>query len=368
MWYAYRHWQTWVALVCGVILGPAVVGMFVCAAILPSFVIGFLFFKQVEMNMTRPYLRALRRQLEEEAVRDAAIEAEREAAAKEAQAAGDDAESPGPSVETVKGDNAAWPNWREGDTAKADDSSDSGGAPKIKVLRNGWEEFLYSYRDGQFNFSACPGAKWGLIIGGFLGVPLGFVYNPHHFWLVNFVTTGIIGMCVGLMLGLLWQLSSAERRKAIPVIGTVVTGSFMLIALCFVLGLVSFLSWQTAQIDDLRNMPLNSITRITIYDFADTRELCVIEDQQILKEFASACRDITNSLPESRRITSSWLVVVEGSQAYRIEFHTATQYPNQAIGTLVFRSKTSSVYGGEFRSTALRGWLEKHAPAQPPAW
>jgi hypothetical protein len=230
---------------------------------------------------------------------------------------------------------------------------------------------------------------------GVLGEILGRLLLPWFDpWTNGWIGGGLVAPA-GFLGGLWWQLASPRRRHktrldVLLLLAVLACGAAPVSALDEMRSERDF----QARLDTFRTLPASSIRQITCYDKYGGEELLTIEDPDVLRAFAVACRDAKGYSPNHPRYFESWYIVVTfdavpdpnrspGSKPndtpaadrpvgrdlhgrngpdhpLELECHFEQGRGTQLVGYFVRKRGSVTGYSGSFISTDLRPWFERH--------
>jgi hypothetical protein len=235
-----------------------------------------------------------------------------------------------------------------------------------KPVHSKWSAFALGVRmwlDIGRAWRVVAGAVVIQLLGGFVGLLL----HPFHDAWENEWLGGALATPVGFLVGLWWQLSHSERRRTTPISAVVFLG-----VLAFALGALALL-WELPQLQDearrirtLSSLPEGSLSRITFFDKYGEDLLLTITDEEALRGFVLACRDVEGYSPNHPRYEQSWYVILDGAQSIELECHYEDRWPEKVVGYFVAKSGNSTRYYGSFISETLRAWFRKYVQGTSP--
>ena len=203
----------------------------------------------------------------------------------------------------------------------------------------------------------------GPAIGQFIGLVFGYLLplDPSKFlsvWL-----GGAAGTCIGFWYGAYWHFKDTNRRKKKPYFTTgfvgLISNAFGIVVLTNLLGGVGF----SSNLDQLKELKADQISKITIMEEFKTVPLLIFDDASILSEFSSACQDSKKYIPKwnyNPKIAFSCFIDMSESFPYGLSVDIFEGEQNRIICTFAKRDGRSMSYHGTFESYGLRLWLDKY--------
>jgi len=154
-------------------------------------------------------------------------------------------------------------------------------------------------------------------------------------------------------------LSARVRRRRprwfLPVrLGVI---AFLILMCCFVAYRQMV---QTDLLKRLTGLEPAEVRQITISQDRDLRDVRVIEDQVLIREFIEACRDAQIFAPNHPSYQSTWIVTIQAKEALQLECSYEVRHSDLVIGSFIQASHSSTSYYGSFSSRRLRVWFDRH--------
>ena len=200
-------------------------------------------------------------------------------------------------------------------------------------------------------------------VGGIVGLLVGF----HHSSFMNHWLGAAIAAPVGLMIGLLWQFARPERRTLSASLMAAFTGVLtMFLCTGAILGTIPRMRTEMLRLQDLTALDATTIERISVLDRYGPEKVCDIDDPAVITQFAEACRDVKGNVPNHPVYTSSWYVVLRGSEPREIECHYERGRPDELVGYYAHKVGNLTHYYGSFSSKRLREWFKSHVQKPNP--
>lgn len=237
---------------------------------------------------------------------------------------------------------------------------------EAKPARPRWYEFGPGSRTW-----ADVGRAWRVLVGMLViqlfGGLIGMLVHPFHDAWDNEWLGGALATPVGFLVGLWWQLSRQERRRTTSFSAVVFLG-----ALAFALG-ASASFWTLPRLQDearriktLSSLPEGSLNSITFCDRRSSDVLLTVTDEEALRKFVLACRDVEGYSPNHPRYNQSWYVILDGAESIELECHYEDRWPEKVVGYFVTKSGNSTLYYGSFISDMLRPWFRRYVEGTSP--
>ena len=152
--------------------------------------------------------------------------------------------------------------------------------------------------------------------------------------------------------------SRVRRRRPrwlLPVRLSVI--AFMILMCCWVA------YRQTVHTDHLKRLtglqPAD-VRQITISQDRGLRDVRIIEDQVIIREFIEACHDAQSFAPNHPSYQSTWIVTIQAKEALQLECSYEVRHSDLVIGIFIQAHPSSTSYHGSFSSRTLRAWFDRH--------
>jgi len=200
--------------------------------------------------------------------------------------------------------------------------------------------------------------------GGFVGVAVGVLFLERYIGLLRSESVfigAIPGTCVGMLVGLTWQVWTAERRRDTPkVTYLIVLGAAMFYAIGFYSNVRGACDVRR-RVEDVHRLSSSSLKRVTATDWRDPGVVYFeVTDPTALHEFASSLADAAPHFPNHDWGPSYMLAIERDGGVLFLEVYLSTNHPDKAIGRFVRERFPSGGYSsaGTFWSGGLRDWLE----------
>ncbi len=172
---------------------------------------------------------------------------------------------------------------------------------------------------------------------------------------------GVLALGLGFGIGLPWHLANAQRRSSTSLAAAILLGVVSMVScishLCIT---VPRARDEMRRLESLRALNAARIRRILVFDRYGEKIIVVVNDRVPIKEFTDACRDAEPYSPDHPGYYKTWYVVLEGSARHELTCSLVRQRPSQVVGAFVHKEGSRTWGYGNFASTQLRRWFQKH--------